>query len=214
MRRALIAVLALAAAAAASAQTVAYNGRLGDKALLVIDGQPRTVATGASIGGVRLVSLGEDSAVVEVDGKRAVLRLGGTQANLAGGGVAGGGGNGRIVVPADPLGHFSPRGAINGRATTFLVDTGASAVAMSRGEAERLGVDWKSGRPGLTGTANGSVEVHVVTLAQVRVGEVTVYEVPAIVVPAAMPYVLLGNSFLNRFQMRRDNDVLTLERRY
>jgi aspartyl protease family protein len=212
MRRALAALLALGAAAA-SAQTVAYHGRLGDKALLVIDGQPRTVATGATAGSVRLVSLGDDTAVVEFGGRRVALPLGATQANLAGGGVAGAGA-GRIVVTADTLGHFSPRGAINGRATTFLVDTGASAVAMSRGEAERLGVDWKGGRPGLTGTANGSVEAHLVTLAQVRVGEVTVYEVPAIVVPAAMPYVLLGNSFLNRFQMRRENDVLTLERRY
>ena len=212
MRRAAFLLAGLGFAAVAAAQTVAYNGRLGDKALLLIDGQPRTVATGSSVAGVRLVSAGEDAAVVEVDGKRLTLPLGGTQANIGGRPSAGGGS--RIVVTADALGHFSPRGAINGRTTTFLVDTGASAVALSRGEAERLGVDWKSGRPGMTGTANGPTEVHVVTLAQVRVGDVTVYDVPAVVVPAPMPFVLLGNTFLNRFQMRRENDVLTLERRY
>jgi aspartyl protease family protein len=213
MRSLLPALAGLVVAASASAQTVAYNGRFGDKALLVIDGQPRTLATGASAGGVRLVSLGDNVAVVEFGGQRVTLPLGGTQANLGGAGGAGGG-SGRIVVTADNLGHFSPSGAINGRSTVFLVDTGASAVAMGRAEAERLGIDWKKGRPGRTGTANGDVDVHVVSLAQVRVGEVTVYDVPAVVVPAAMPYVLLGNTFLNRFQMRRENDVLTLDRRY
>ena len=61
--------------------------------------------------------------------------------------------------------------------------------------------------------ANGAVPVHRVSLNVVRVGEVEVSNVEAIVMPAQMPYVLLGNSFLSRFQMRRDNDVLRLERR-
>ena len=54
---------------------------------------------------------------------------------------------------------------------------------------------------------------HRVSLGSVRVGDVTVYNVDATVVPAPMEHVLLGNSFLGRFQMRRDNDVLRLERR-
>jgi aspartyl protease family protein len=51
-------------------------------------------------------------------------------------------------------------------------------------------------------------------LASVRVGDVEVFDVEAVVLQQPMPYVLLGNSFLNRFQMRRDNVQLTLERRY
>ena len=54
----------------------------------------------------------------------------------------------------------------------------------------------------------------VIRLIQVRVGDVLVYDVAAIVLPQAMPYVLLGNSFLTRFQMQRTNDQLTLEKRW
>ena len=65
----------------------------------------------------------------------------------------------------------------------------------------------------MSSTANGTVPVHVLTLSAVRVGGVTVSNVTAVVVPAAMPYVLLGNSFLGRFSMRRDSDTLRLELR-
>ena len=50
-------------------------------------------------------------------------------------------------------------------------------------------------------------------LDSVRIGDVEIYGVDAVVVPDGMPYVLLGNSFLSRFQMRRDNDQMVLERR-
>ena len=50
-------------------------------------------------------------------------------------------------------------------------------------------------------------------LTSVRIGDVQVYNVEALVVPAQMPYVLLGNSFLTRFQMKRENEMMTLERR-
>ena len=55
---------------------------------------------------------------------------------------------------------------------------------------------------------------HRVSLREVRIGDVTVYNVDATVVPAAMDQVLLGNSFLSRFQMKRDNDVLVLDKRF
>jgi aspartyl protease family protein len=94
-----------------------------------------------------------------------------------------------------------------------MVDTGATVVALSQGEAERIGLEWRNAPRAFTQTANGAVPVHRVSLSAVRVGEVEVANVEAIVMPAQMPYVLLGNSFLSRFQMRRDNDVLRLERR-
>ena len=50
-------------------------------------------------------------------------------------------------------------------------------------------------------------------LTSVRIGDVQVYNVDAVVSPAPMPYVLLGNSFLDRFQMQRENDVMTLDLR-
>ncbi len=210
--RTLIAPLVLACAAAASAQTVSMSGSLGNNAVLVIDGKPRTVAVGATVQGVRLVSVSGSDAVVEVQGKRVALRLGEAQVNV--GGKASEGGGKQIVLSAQSGGHFYANGSINGKSVRLLVDTGATMVALDQYEADRLGVDWKSGRRGMTRTANGDAPFYMATLASVRIGDVQVYDVPAIVSPAPMPFILLGNSFLNRFQMKRENDLLTLDLRY
>ena len=61
--------------------------------------------------------------------------------------------------------------------------------------------------------ANGTAPAYKVSLSSVRIGDVQVYNVEAVVSPAPMPFMLLGNSFLDRFQMRRENDRLTLEKK-
>ena len=63
-------------------------------------------------------------------------------------------------------------------------------------------------------TANGIVKGHRITLRSVRIQDVEVFDVAAAVLPQPMPHILLGNSFLNRFQMNRQNDTLKLSRRY
>jgi aspartyl protease family protein len=210
---ALIVALALGlAGGAAAAQTVSLGGSLGDKALLVIDGTPRSVAVGGTVGGVRLVSVDSAEAVVEVKGKRVALAIGGTQVNL--GGPAGAGNAAQIVMTAESGGHFFGAGAINGKAVRFLVDTGATNVGISQAEADRLGLDYRNGPKSYSLTANGAVPVHHVSLASVKVGDVTVYNVDATVLPAQMSHVLLGNSFLTRFQMKRENDRLVLDKRF
>lgn len=204
-------ILAMAAGMA-SAQSVSLAGSLGRTALLVVDGKTRNVAVGSTVDGVRLVSVTPNDAVVELQGRRVTLVLGGAQVNL--GGKASEGGGGTIVLTVGPGGHFVTEGSINGKAARFVVDTGATTVAMSEDVAERLGIDWAKGRKGYTTTANGVVAVHNVSLARVRIGDVQIYDVEATVLPVALPVILLGNSFLSRFQMRRDNDRMTLERRY
>lgn len=210
--RPLVAALLLACGGAAGAQNVSLSGRLGDKALLIIDGTPRTVATGATVQGVKLVGLGDAGATVELGGKRVLLPMGGAQVNL--GGATGDGGASRIVLSATSGGHFWSNGSINGRAVRFLVDTGATNVSMSEVEAKRLGIDFAKGQRGYANTANGQVIAHRVSLGSVRVGDVTIYNVDATIVPAQMDQILLGNSFLSRFQMKRENDTLTLDRRF
>jgi aspartyl protease family protein len=207
-----VATLLLATAAATSAQTVSMGGSLGNNALLVVDGRARTVAVGATVDGVRLVSVSGNDAVVEVKGKRFTVRLGDAQVNL--GGKASEGGGKQIVLTAQGGGHFNATGTINGRTARFVVDTGATFVSMDQYEADRLGIDWKNGRRGMSRTANGDAPFYATTLPSVRIGDVQVYDVPAIVTPAPMPYILLGNSFLSRFQMKRENDVMTLDLRY
>jgi aspartyl protease family protein len=185
---------------------------MGSKALLVIDGQPHTLAVGQSAQGVTLLQLSDGQAQVQRGGSTATLRLGGAPARLTGTPAARTAAQ-EIVLPVGLGGHFTSAGAINGRPVQFMVDTGATVVALSQSEAERIGLDWRNAPQALTQTANGAVPVHRLSLSAVRVGEVEVNNVDAIVMPAQMPYVLLGNSFLGRFQMRRDNDLLRLERR-
>jgi aspartyl protease family protein len=209
---ALAPALALALAGAAAAQSVSMAGSLGRNALLVIDGKTRTVAVGATVDGVKVLAVSAHDTVVELQGKRVTLVLGGAQVNL--GGKASEGAGSTIVLTAGSGGHFVTDGQINGRAVRFVVDTGATTIALSEAEAERIGLDWKKGRRGHATTANGVVAVHQVFLSRVRVGDVQVHDVEAVVVPAGMAVVLLGNSFLSRFQMRRENDRMTLERRY
>lgn len=212
MKRLLAFTLALVAGAAA-AQSVSLQGMLGSKALLMVDGgAPKTVAPGETYNGVKVVSTQGDQATVEINGRRHTLRVGDAPASV---GQGGGGARGnRIVLTASSGGHFLTQGAINGRAAYFMVDTGATSIAMGAPEADRLGINYKNGPVGRSSTANGVVPFHYVKLASVRVGDVEVHDVDAAVLQQSMPHILLGNSFLTRFQMTRHNDQMVLERRY
>ncbi|MGE4239484.1 retropepsin-like aspartic protease family protein [Ramlibacter sp.] len=212
--------LALAlAGASAFAQTVTLQGTMGSRALLIVDGAaPKAVAPGETHKGVRLVSTSGDTAVVDIAGKQVSLRVGDTPVSVgtaaAGGGGGGGGGGRRIVLPVDSGGHFLAQGQINGRAAKFMVDTGASVVALSASDAERMGLNYRAGRQVAMNTANGVAPGWVIRLNSVRIADVEIHDVEAVVTPSAMPFVLLGNSYLNRFQMRRDSDQMVLERRF
>ena len=191
------------------AQPVQLAGQMGAKAVLVIGGQPKTLAVGETHAGVKLLSAQAGVAEIEREGQRLTLRLG--EAPVALGAATGAPPGREVVLSADTAGHFVAEGSVNGRSARFLVDTGATAVTLSQTEADRLGLDWRRAPRAQATTANGAVPASVITLASVRLGEVTVSSVPAIVLPAQLPYILLGNTFLSRFQMRRDNDVMRLE---
>lgn len=205
----LLALLLFAAPGLASAQSVALAGQMGSKALLVIDGQSHVVAVGDTVRGVRLVRFDGDSAVIERNGAQSTVRAG---APVNVGGAAPAGGN-EVVMTAGPGGHFVAGGTINGRSVTFMVDTGATFVSIPSAEADRIGLDYRNGQRGVVQTANGAVGVYAITLSSLKIGGVETANVQAIVTPAPMSMILLGNSYLTRFQMRRENDVMRLERR-
>jgi len=213
MKALVVAAQLLAAAAVAhAAGSVTLTGTIGNRAILIVNGAPpKTVAVGETFQGVKLVSLQSEQAVVELDGKRVNLRMD-TPVSIGGGGGSGGGS--RVVLSADSRGHFMTQGAINGRAVTFMLDTGATSVAMSAADAQRIGLDYSKGQPVQIGTANGTTSGYKLRLQSVRVGDVEVYDIDAVVSQQSMPFVLLGNSFINRFSMRRDADQMVLEKRY
>lgn len=199
--------------AAVQAQSVALAGMMGSKALLVVNGTaPKTVAAGETHQGVKVVSTSGDQAVLEQSGKRHTLRVGDAPVSM--GASASSGRGTRISLTESSGGHFMTAGQINGRAVQFMVDTGATSIAMSTADAERAGISYKSGQAVQISTANGTAQGFRIKLNSVRVGDVEVYDVDAVVTPQPMPFLLLGNSFLTRFQMKRENNLMTLDKRY
>jgi aspartyl protease family protein len=206
---ALLAFASLQAHSADVVVTALFNG----KAMLSIDnGKARMLSVGQSTPeGVKLISATSESAVIEIEGKRQTLVLGqGTHGN-----AAAGTGSGQVTLLADSRGHFFADGSINGSSARFLVDTGASRIALSTLEAKRLGVSYLSAPRGLAQTANGAAVAYTVKLDTVRIGDITVNNVDAAVIDGAgLNVILLGMSFLNRMQMRRDGETLVLVKRF
>jgi aspartyl protease family protein len=180
---------------------------------LIVDGAaPKTVAAGEVYKGVKVVSTDGDVAVLEIAGKRHSLRVGDAPASVGMG--ADTAGANRVVLSAGSGGHFMTQGQINGKTVPMVVDTGASVVSISVQEAQRMGLNYLSGQPVQMSTANGIIAAWRIKLATVRVGDVLVYDVDSVVSSGSMPYVLLGNSFLSRFQMTRTNDQMVLDKRF
>mgnify|MGYP000325945546 FL=1 len=119
-----------------------------------------------------------------------------------------------LVIQGDSRGHFNVAGAVNGVEVRFLVDTGATSVALGRSDALRAGIEFVKGEPLTMQTANGLVRGWVVSLDKVRAGSLTLRNVPGVVIDGEMPYVLLGMSFLNRMEMQRDGSTMTLKKRF
>jgi len=184
---------------------------MGERALLVIDGSAQVLAAGESRQGVTLVSTDGETAVVELAGRRQTLRVGESPVSV---GSQAAGSGARITLHAGSGGHFLGTAQFNGVTLPFMVDTGASTVVMSTSQADQIGLQYRGGQRGAVTTANGTVPAWMVHLNSVRLNEVEIYNVAVTVVPAGAPIVLLGNSFLGRFQMRQVNDELVLERRF
>ncbi len=208
--RAVLLCLCFAAPAAQGAD-VGLAGLFPGKALLTINGgPPRIVNVGAtSEEGVKVLAIEGETATLEVDGKKRVLRVG---QNVAA--QPSGSGAQLAVMTADSAGHFMTTGTINGSTVRFLVDTGASTISLGASDARRIGIDPRRGQVAFTQTANGVTQVSRVKLDTVRVGDIVLNNVDAMVLQSDMPVTLLGMSFLNRMEMQRNGDTMTLKKRY
>lgn len=210
MARNCSALLLCLAALPASAADVGFVGAIGDKAaILVIDGAaPRTVKVGQKLGPVTVLSVERERAVVEIKGQRRTL-LRGQHYQI------GSGDRQSTVLAADGRGHFIAEGTINGGSVRFLVDTGATLIALPQGEADRLGVSYRNGTPTAMQTANGHTLAWRVKLDQVRVGDIELQSVDAVVMEGrGMNVALLGMSFLSRVEIRHEGQSMTLTRRF
>jgi aspartyl protease family protein len=204
-------VASLLISAGVDAVDVRVSGLFTQKALIQIDGGPlQTLTVGqTSREGVTLVSVDRDTATFEIGGKRVTLGMG--HARVANSDPV----RESTVLTADVRGHFYVDGQINGRPARFVVDTGATLISIPAGEARRLSIDYQKGQKAQMRTANGNAPGYLVKLDTVSVGGIAIYGVDAVVIEGnGLSSTLLGMSFLNRMNMKREGDVMTLTKRY
>ena len=198
--------------AAAGAANITLFALFKDKAILHVDGTRRVLTIGMeSPEGVKLVSTDtqDEEAVVELKGKRETLRLGVVVSAFQGAARE------SVTLFADTSGFFHAQGSINGAAVTFLVDTGANTIAINSATARRAGIDYTKGRAGTARTASGYTPMYGIKLDTVKVGEIVLRNVEAGVIDGPQPETpLLGMSFLNALEMKREGNRMELTRRY
>jgi len=175
----------------------------------VIDGAaPITIGVGETVDGVTVVSSDRRGAVLRVRGATQTVPLSSYRGSVGDAAAE------FVTLSADASGHFVARGVVNGKLVVFLVDTGATYTALSRADAQRIGIDYTRGRPVRTMTVNGPVNGYRVTLDSLRIGSSTERNVEATVVDNdQLDIGLLGMSYLNRFDMQRRGATLVLRRR-
>jgi aspartyl protease family protein len=208
----LAATLGLCAPTAGAIDKLSVVAPFKDKAMVAIDGKQRLLRKGQrSPEGLLLVSADAGGAVLEIEGTQKSYPLG-RQIST----------NFKNADKSAPLriwptsnGMYLVNGTINGFTVRFLVDTGATAIAMNRNDARRLGIDFRvRGKPSQASTASDMVRTYNVSLKQVKVGHLKLRNVAASVVDGDFPAdILLGNTFLNRVDMQREGRALKLHRR-
>lgn len=205
-----LAAAAFLSVSTVSATEVSLAGMFPGKALVSIDGgDVRTLSIGERTPeGVRFLRISGDAGVFEVDGRQRTLRVGQNVVSQ------GGGDRPVVILHADGQGHFYADGSVNGYPLRFIVDTGATVVSLGAADARRLGLDPAKGQLGVTQTANGQTVVSRIRLDTVKVGDIVLHNVDALIHQNEMPVALLGMSFLNRLEMQREGDTMTLRKRY
>lgn len=209
----LLAILGMLAAQICAAETqVNIVGLFSNKAVLMINGgKPKVLSVGQSIDGVKLIAANSQMATLQIEGKTRQLGMGQAAA------LAGNASNAisSVTLYADAQGHFFSDCQINGATLKFLVDTGATTVALNSGDAKFAHIDYKRGKQVQVGTANGVVTAYSVSIASLKIGGLTLNQVEATVLEGGSPsIVLLGMSALNRLEMKQQDIALTLTKKY
>lgn len=190
---------------------------------------------------VHLQALFGNSAALEVDGYRRILKTGQTspegvqllEANSDFAHIKFNGREQRLTLntsvatsyqkpnrsearlTADEGGHFTTNAWVNGRKVSVMVDSGATSVVFNYPTARRLGLNLNNAQTIKVSTANGITTAHQVNLKSVIIDGIKLTNVHATVHTDAFPQVaLLGNSFLSRVDMQQQNGVLILRARY
>lgn len=205
-------LLLLWGAGVSAVEQIEVEALFSGQAMVRVDGERRLLKLNKpSPEGLLLISADSKEAVIEIDGERHSYPLGSRVTT-------------RYSEPEqvsakiwrDQSGAYTTVGTINGRTVNFLVDTGATGVAMHREDAKRLGLAYRlEGKPIYVSTANGTTSAFEITLDRVQVGDIVLRNVRGFVIEGqGSGRVLLGMSFLNRVKMEDQGSVLFLHRKF
>lgn len=214
LRASLALTLCLAAGAALAAPQVRVVGLFPNAAVVNIDGQRKFIRVGETgPQGVQVVSADSHKAVLRIDGVEQTYEL---SREYSAGGYAAPAPMQEMGIARGTGGHYWVSGSINGQSAQFLVDTGATTVAMNEEQARRLGIDYRaSGKPMVASTASGTVNGWRVTLNSVKIGGIEVLGVDASVLAGEFPTeILLGMSYLNRVGWREDQGMMYIQSKH
>lgn len=209
LRRAILALSLLGVAAACPASQVQVVGLFPGAAVINVDGQRKLVREGQSgPRDVMVVRVDKQGAILRVDGVERLYPLSREYSSGFAEPV-----KKRLSIAKGPGGHYWITGSINGQSVPFLVDTGATSVALNEGQARRLGIDFRvKGQPLTVSTASGNARGWRVSLDRVKIGDIEVLGVEAVVLEGGAPAeALLGMSFMSRVGWREEQGMLVLE---
>jgi len=206
-----ILLLVVSLAEAVELSQIEVVGLFRDTAVLRVAGKQRLLKVGQlSPEGVMLVSASNSGAVVSIEGKQYSLQLSN--------GVRGGyteKKNSSELIAINAAGQYITQGSVNGRAVTFLVDTGATSVAINSRDARRLGINFATEKPGMVATAGGPVRAYSLTLDRVKVGEIEARNIRAVVLEGNYPTLaLLGMTWLKHVEIVENAGVMKLTKKY
>ena len=193
------------------AADIVVLGLFRDMAILRVDGMQHKLRTGeTSPEGIKLISANSEEAVLEINGRQETYKLGSHVSLSFTAPVK----SGALIRPVN--GMYKVSGFINRQPVDFLVDTGASSIAMNSNQARKLGINYRyEGEEGYSSTASGYAKIYKLKLDSVQVGDIVVRNVEAAVLEGNFPTeTLLGMSFLNHVNMKRDGQLLMLEKKW
>ena len=205
---ALISLLMVIAPVRGEGTSVELQALLGNTAVLMINGQRKTLRVGQSFAGVTLVATQPKEATLDINGQSKTVglsqRVGSSfqepQEQV-------------VTIARDTRMQYQTNALINGHSALVLVDTGASAVAISSGQARSMNIDYSAGYQTKVETASGMTDAYGITLQSVSVGGIKVSNVPALVVRGDYPVtILLGMTYLQHVKMQEQNGILSLSR--
>ncbi len=206
----IVTLLLLTTPGAALAVDVRVVGLFGSKALVSIDGgAPSSMRIGQrTAAGVQLLAIEGESAIFEIEGQRRALRMGQPYVSKTTGNAP------SVRLSADANGHYIANGSVNGSAVRFLVDTGATMVALPAQVASQAGIKYSKAPSGTVQTAGGVTKAYQVKLDTISVGGVTLNNIDAVVIERGLTVPLLGMTFLSRMDIQHDGALMVLKKRY